>query len=158
LDVVGGNRGDGQAEGPADGLSDVAGGYAFFRDGVQAGARRSLGEPESDEARSIGHVHGGPSVGPVSGVTGDALLAGHRRDHRDEPVVAGSVHGRGKAQAHGVHTAVDELEREILAASTRRLGAVERGRVVLRGRPALGEAGHARGEEEGTAGAGERIA
>ena len=35
---------------------------------------------------------------------------------------------------------------------------MERGRIVLRGRPALGEAGDARGEQEGAAGAGERVA
>jgi hypothetical protein len=54
--------------------------------------------------------------------------------------------------------AVGELKREVLAAAARRLRAVERGRVVLAGRPALGEAGHARGEEEGAAGAGQRVA
>jgi len=73
-------------------------------------------------------------------------------------VVIGSVHGRREAQAHGVHTAVDEIEREVFAASARRLGAMEGGRIALRGRPALGEAGHARGEQEGAVGAGERIA
>ena len=35
---------------------------------------------------------------------------------------------------------------------------MERGRVILGGRPALGEAVDARGEQEGTVGAGERIA
>src|ERR1700691_3640854 len=35
---------------------------------------------------------------------------------------------------------------------------MERGRIVLRGRPARGEAGDARGEQEGPVGAGERIA
>src|ERR1700689_2911232 len=42
LDVVGGDRRDGQGESPADRLGDVAGGYAGFRDGVQASAGRSL--------------------------------------------------------------------------------------------------------------------
>jgi len=158
LDVTRGDRGDGQAEGAADGLRDVAGGDAVFRDGVQASAGRSLRESKSDEARGIGPVHGGPPVGPVSRVTGDALFAGHRGDRRDEPVVASSVHGRRKAQAHGMHTAVDELEREILAASPRRLRAMERGQIVLPGRPALGEGGDARGEQEGAVGADERIA
>jgi hypothetical protein len=68
------------------------------------------------------------------------------------------VHGRREAQAHGVHAAADEFEREILAAAARRVRAVERGWIVLRGRPARGEAGHAGGEQEGTAGAGERVA
>ncbi len=158
LDVIRGDRCDGEAEGAADGLRDVAGGYAVFRDGVQASAGRSLRESKSDEARGIGPVHGGPPVGPVSRVTGDALFAGHRGDRRDEPVVASPVHGRREAQAHGVHTAVGELEREILAASTRRLRAMERGRIVLPGGPALGEGGDARGEQEGAVGADERIA
>ena len=35
---------------------------------------------------------------------------------------------------------------------------MERGRIVLRGRPGLGEAGDARGQQEGAAGAGERVA
>jgi len=158
LDVIRGDRCDGEAEGAADGHGDVAGGYAVFRDGVQASASRSLRESKSDEARGIGPVHGGPPVGPVSRETGDAPFAGHRGDRRDEPVVASSVHGRRKAQAHSVHTAVDELEREILAAPTRRLRAMERGHIVLSGRPALGEGGDARGEQEGTVGADERIA
>ena len=114
--------------------------------------------PEGNEARGIGPVHGGPPVGPVSRVTGDALLAGYGGDRRDEPVVASSVHGWREPQAHGVHAAVDELEREVLAAATGRLGAMERGRVVLCGRPALGEGGDARGEQEGVVGAGERLA
>src|SRR5580658_1485097 len=156
--VIRGDRGDGQAEGPADGRRDVAGGYALFRDGVQAGARRRLRESQCDQACGIGPVYGGPPVGPVPGVAGDALFTGHRGDRRDEPVVANSVHGRRKAQAHGVHTAVDELEREILAAATRRVRAVERGRIGLRGGPALGKGGDARGEQEGAAGTGERIA
>ncbi len=113
------------------------------------GARRSLRESKRDEARGIGPVHGGPPVGPVSRVAGDALLAGHRGDYRDEPVVAGSVHGRREAQVHGVHTAVDEIEREVLTASARRLRDVERGGIVLRGGPALGEAGDARGGRVG---------
>ena len=54
LDVIRGDRRHGQAEGAADGLRDVAGRYALFRDGVQAGARRSLREPESDKARGVG--------------------------------------------------------------------------------------------------------
>src|SRR5580693_2961737 len=158
LDIVRGDRCDGKPEGAADSRRDIARGYALFRDSVQASAGRSLREPKGDEARGVGPVHGGPPVGPVSRVTGDALFAGHRGDRRDEPVVASSVHGRRKAQAHGVHTAVDELEREILAAPTRRLRAMERGHVVLPGRPALGEGGDARGEQEGAAGADERIA
>jgi hypothetical protein len=32
-------------------------------------------------------------------------------------VVAGAVHGRREAQAHGADAAVDELEREVLAAA-----------------------------------------
>jgi len=119
-------------------------------------ARRSLRESESDEARGIGPVHGGPPVGPVSRVARDVLFRGHCGDHRDEPVVAGSVDGRRKAQAHGVHTAVDELEREILAAAAR-LRAMERGRIVLPGRPALGESGDARGEQEGAVGLGHPV-
>jgi len=158
LDVIRGDRYDGKGEGAADGLRDVAGGYAVFRDGVQARAGRGLRQPKRDEARGIGPVHGGPPVGPVARVAGDALFAGHRGDDRDEPVVASTVHGRRKAQAHGVHTAADELEREILAAPARRLRAMERGRVVLAGGPAPGEAGDARGEQEGAAGAGQRIA
>jgi hypothetical protein len=66
LDVIRGDRCDGEAEGAADGHGDVASGYAVFRDGVQAGASRSLRESKSDEARGIGPVHGGPPVGPVS--------------------------------------------------------------------------------------------
>src|SRR6476619_6974818 len=42
LEVTGGDRCDGEAEGAADGLRDGAGGYPVFRDGVQAGAGRSL--------------------------------------------------------------------------------------------------------------------
>src|SRR5207342_3047445 len=38
------------------------------------------------------------------------------------------------------------------------LRAMERGRIVLPGRPALGEGGDARGEQEGAVGADERIA
>src|SRR4029077_6678115 len=49
-------------------------------------------------------------------------------------------------------------EREVLAAPAWRARAVERGRIVLPRRPALGEAGDARGEQEGAAGAGERLA
>src|SRR5689334_2315115 len=92
LDVIGGDRCHGEAEGAADGLRDVAGGYAVFRDGVQAGAGRGLRESQGDEARGIGPMHGGPPVGPVSRVAGDALFAGHSGDDRDEPVVAGAVH------------------------------------------------------------------
>jgi hypothetical protein len=158
LDVIRRDRCDGEAGGAADGLRDLPGGYAVFRDGVQSGTGRSLREPECDEARGIGPVHGGPPVGPVSRVAGDALFAGYRGDYRDEPMVTGSVHGRREAQAHGVHTAVDELEREIFAASAQRVRAMERGQIVLSGRPALGEASGARGEQEGAVGAGERIA
>jgi hypothetical protein len=111
LDVTGGDRRDGKAEGAADGLRDVAGGYPVFRDGVQASAGRSLREPQSDEARGIGPVHGGPPVGPVPRVAGNAFLAGHSGDRRDEPVIARSVHRRREAQAHGMHTPVDEFER-----------------------------------------------
>ena len=75
-----------------------------------------------------------------------------------EPVVAGSVYGRREAQTHGVHPAIRVLEREILAAATRRVRAVERGRIGLRGGPARGKAGDAGGEQEGAAGAGECIA
>ena len=110
LDVIRGDRYDGKGEGAADGLRDVAGGYAVFRDGVQASAGRSLRESQGDEACGIGPVHGGPPVGPVSRVTGDALCARRRGDRRDEPVVASSVHGRRKAQAHGVHAAVDGVD------------------------------------------------
>src|SRR6266704_6293565 len=60
LDVIGGDRCDGEAEGAADGHGDVASGYAVFRDGVQASASRSLRESKSDEACGIGSVHGGP--------------------------------------------------------------------------------------------------
>ena len=84
LNVIKGDRGDGQAQGAADGLRDVAGGYALFRDGVQAGARRGLRESERDEARRIGPVYRGPPVGPVPRVTGDVLRAGDRGDRRDE--------------------------------------------------------------------------
>ena len=122
LDVIGRDGRDGEAEGAADGLRDVAGGDALFRDGVRKASARKwppLREPQGDEARGVGPVHCRPPVGPVSRVTGDALLACYRGDYRDEPVVAGSVHGRREAQAHGVHAAVDELERKILAASAR---------------------------------------
>ena len=57
-----------------------------------------------------------------------------------------------------MYAAVDELEREVLAASPRGLRAVERGRVVLACGPALGEAGDARREQERTAAADERVA
>src|ERR1700677_416704 len=119
LDVIRRNRHDGKVEGTADGLRDVAGRYSFFRDSVQAGTSRSLREPESDHTRGIGPVHCRPPVGPVSRVTGDALLACYRGDYRDEPIVAGSVYGRREAQAYGVHPAADELARKILAAATR---------------------------------------
>src|SRR5580693_9183854 len=158
LDIVRGDRCGGKPEGAADSLRDIARGYALFRDSVQASAGRSLREPKGDEARGVGPVHGGPPVGPVSGVTGDALFAGHCGDRRDEPVVAGSVHGRREAQAHGVHAAADEVEREILAAAARRVRAMERGRVVFRCRPALDEAGDARSEQEGAIGADECVA
>ena len=94
---------------------------------------------------------------PSPRVARDALFTGHCGDHRDEPVVAGSVDGRRKARAHGVHTAVEELEREILTAAARRLPAMERGRIVLPGRPALGEGGDARGEQEGAVGPGHPV-
>ena len=66
------------------------------------------------------------------------------------PVVARSVYGRREAQAHRVHTAIHILEREILAAATRRVRAVERGRIGLRGGPALGQSrDHVLGERRG---------
>jgi hypothetical protein len=74
-------------------------------------------QAEGDQAAGVEPANCGPSVGPVTGVAGDALLACDRVDDRDEPVVAGAVHGRCKAQAHGVHAAVDKLERKVLASA-----------------------------------------
>src|ERR1700735_5837274 len=63
LNVICGDRRDGEAEGAADGLGDVAGRYALFRDGVQATARLSLRESEGDAAGGLGPGEGRPSVG-----------------------------------------------------------------------------------------------
>src|SRR5262249_19335645 len=110
VDVLGGDGGDGKVERAADRLCDLPGGYAFFCDGVQPCAGGCLVEAEGDQAGCVVAVYGGPSVGSITGAAGDALVAGDRGEDGDEPVVAGAVHGRRKAQADGVYAVVDELD------------------------------------------------
>ena len=82
------DRGHRQAQAPADGLGDRLRRHALLGDGVQAGARRRLLEPEPDQPRGVRAVHGRPPVRAVADVRRDALLAGHADDVGDEPVVA----------------------------------------------------------------------
>jgi hypothetical protein len=99
-----------------------------------------------------------PAVGAVARVARDALRAGDAGDRRDEPVVAGPVDGRREPEAHGVDAPVDELEREVLGATARRVGAVERRRVVLGDRMVTAQAGDAGGQQERSPAAGQRVA
>jgi hypothetical protein len=80
LDVIRGDRCNGQAEGAADGLRDVAGRYADFRDGVQASAGRSLRESKSDEVR--GSV---PGAEPHCHMDRSAALSRDQRRPSDAP-------------------------------------------------------------------------
>ena len=95
--VLGGDGDDRELEMPSDDLGDVADRHALLGDRVQRRSRRGLFEPETEEARRIEPVHGGPAVAAVADVAGDALLAGDADQGRDEAVVPVAVIRRGKA-------------------------------------------------------------
>ena len=71
--AIGGHR---DAEVPADHLGDGADRHAFVGDRVQRRPRRGLLHGQAEQVRGVEPVHGGPAVGPVAEVAGDALVPG----------------------------------------------------------------------------------
>jgi hypothetical protein len=82
---------------PADRLGDGADRHALVRDPVQYRSRRSLLQRQAEEVRGIEPVNGGPAVGPIADVAGDALLAGDADQGRDEAVISVAVIRRGES-------------------------------------------------------------
>ena len=151
-----GDGGHRQVQVPADDRGDVAERHALVADRVQARAcgRGLQGQPE--QARGIEPVHGGPAVGPVAHVGGQALRAGDADQGRDEAVIALAVHRRRQAHRRYAHAASGEPERDLLGdpGMRRVIGHV----VVFRGQAARREQGGPRGDDEGPSGSGECFA
>ena len=104
---------DRELEVPSDDLRDVADRNALLGDRVQRRSRRGLFEPETEEARRIQPMHGGPAVAAVADVAGDALLAGDTDQGRDEAVVPVAVIRRGKPHDRRADALGGEREREL---------------------------------------------
>ena len=75
----------------------VADRHALVGDRVQHRSRRRLLQRQAEQARGVEAVHGGPAVGAVADVAGDALVAGDADQGGHEAVVAVAVHGRARA-------------------------------------------------------------
>src|SRR5271168_1262784 len=71
--VLGRDRHERQLEMPPDDLGDVADRDALVGHGVQRRSRRGLLESKAEEASGVEAVYGGPAVGAVTDVAGDAL-------------------------------------------------------------------------------------
>ena len=146
------------AEVPPDRSRDLEHRDALLGDAVQrrAGRRRPQREPE--EARRVEPVDGGPAIGPAADVGRDAVGAGDVDQLRDEAVVALTVDRRGKPEQRSAHAALRERERGLVG-----------GDAVDPPEPGRGESSSVldlagleqrdpRGDDEGFAGAGERLA
>ena len=92
------NRGDGNAEVAADSGGDVADRDSLVIDRMQSRARGCGLQRQPKQASRVVPVHGGPAVGAVTGVRGDALLAGDVDQPWNEAVVAVTVHRRRQPQ------------------------------------------------------------
>ena len=111
--VLGGDGDHREVEMPADHLGDVADRHALVGDRVQRRSRRGLLQRQAEEARGIEPVHGGPAVGPVADVAGDALVAGDADQGRHEAVVSVAVNRRRKSHDGRADAAGSEGERHL---------------------------------------------
>jgi AcrR family transcriptional regulator len=154
--LLAGDGGHRQIQVPADDRGDVPERHALVADRVQARARgRGLqGQPE--QARGIEPVHGGPAVGPVAHVGGQALHAGDADQARDEAVIALAVHRR--RQAHRGNAYAARSERESRPFGDPGMRRVIGYGVVFRGQAARREQGGPRGHDERPSGSGECFA
>ena len=98
---------------PADHLGDGADRHALVGDRVQRRSRRRRLQREAEQARGIEPVHGGPAVGPVADVAGDALVAGDVDQRRDEAGVSVTVHRRRQSHDRRADAARREGERQL---------------------------------------------
>ncbi len=103
----------GRLEMAADHLGDVADRHALVGDRVQRRSRRRLLQREAEQARGIEAVHGGPAVGPVADVAGDAFVAGDPDEGRHEAVVSVAVIRRRESHDRRADTAGGEREGEL---------------------------------------------
>ena len=95
----------------ADRLRDRAHGHALLGDRVHD--RHAAFERQPEDARGVGAVHGGPAVGPVAHVAGDAPVARDGDQHGDEPRVARAVDGRRQAHDRRADPARRQGERRL---------------------------------------------
>ena len=112
---------------------------------------------QAGQARGVGAVHRGPPVRAVTHVSGDTSLAGDADERGHEPVVAVAMHRRREAQDRRADADAPQRQGEQGGGRPEpggvgpNLGARDEP-VVLCGRPAGGQADHARGENEGPLG------
>ena len=83
-----------EVEVATDHLGDLADRHAFVGDPVQNRSGRGRLQRQAEEPRGIEPVHGGPAVGPVADVAGDALLACDVDQGGDEAVISVVVNRR----------------------------------------------------------------
>jgi hypothetical protein len=85
---------------------DVSEEDAFFGDGVESlSGGKSFFEDEAVEFRGVEAMDGGPGVGSVANVGGEALFAGEGDEVGNEAVIALAVDGRGEAHDGDVDAA-----------------------------------------------------
>src|SRR5260221_433391 len=125
------------------GLLDVAGlsleglyggdGHALIGDRVQPRSRRGLFQRQAEQVRGVEPVHGGPAVGPVADVAGDARVAGDADQGRHEAVISFAVHRRGEPHNGRADAAGSEGERHlrILHPCLRTAGQMRRSAVTM---------------------------
>ena len=65
--------------------------HALIGHPVQSRSRRGLLQGQAEKARRVEPVNGGPAVGPLGDVAGDALVTGDADKGRDEAVVSLAV-------------------------------------------------------------------
>jgi hypothetical protein len=145
----------GHVEVPTDDLRHLAGGYAFFGDGMEGRAGWSVVERQGKDVGDIESMGGGPAIGSITDVTSHTLSPGDLDQCGHKAVVPVAMTRRGESNCGGSDALLRQIDGELggshpgkRTSTHGRHGAVGTNAIVLIRHLSQRQAQHTRGNEE----------